>query len=386
MQPVRLHLALAVLAALASACGGPSADPAFVDAAPSYQALAMNMTTADATPPSALTASADPAMGMPGTDPCHPHLFVRAWSVVHRLNRHLYKFLGRVESVIAHAPVVAEGTEHVWERTLRDDVTVRLTITRNGEVFAWTMEMKSPDHPSYLTVFRGTVDRTGATGPHQGSGEMDLDLTALKAVVPAEPVSGEIKVPRFVSKPTERLLVVDAIDVEWDFGPPGGMDPDAVPALATPHNAHYVFLNQPGTGGSLKVADDMVFFCPANPNLLPADGKVVARWVRTPSGSIHGRADGLVTGGQLGPTQSIVGLTCDQSATDSSLPEGYWLMKLEEAGSVVQAWQPAGTADACDAAFGPVPAADSTADDFDFAAVSFSDGTPYPFPGMLPGT
>jgi hypothetical protein len=382
MQPARLPFALAALAALASGCGGPSADPAFVDAAPSYQALAMNMTAADATPPGALTASAEPAMGMPGPDPCHPHLFVRTWSLVHRVNRHLHKFLGRVESVMAHAPVIADGTSHVWERTLRDDVTVRLTISRNGQVFGWTMEMKSTEHPSYLAVFTGSIDRTGATGPHQGSGEMDLDLTALKTVIPAERASGEIKVPRFVSRPDERLLVVDAIGVAWDFGPPDMMDPDVAPALEAPHDAHYVFLNEPGKGGSLKAADEMVFLCPSNPDLLPADGKVVARWYRTDSGSEHGRADGLVSGGQLGATQSIVGVTCHQSATDSSLPEGYWLMKLEDAGSVVKAWQPGGSTDACDPAFGPVPAADSTADDFDFTAVSFGDGTPYPFPGM----
>jgi len=383
MQPVRPLLALAAVAALASGCGGSGgADSSFADAAPSYQALAMNMTAADATPPGALSASADPAMGMPGSDPCHPHLFVRTWSVVHRLNRHLYKFLGRVESVMAQAPVVADGTSHVWERTLRDDVSVRLTISRNGEVFGWTMEMKSPAHPSYLTVFTGSIDRTGATGPHQGSGQMDLDLTALKTVIPVERASGEIKVPQFVSTPDRRLLVVDAIAVTWDFGPPGMTDVDAAPALEAPHDAHYVFLNEPGKGGSLKAADEMVFLCPPNPDLLPADGKVVARWYRTDTGSEHGRADGLVSGGQLGAAQSIVGVTCHQSATDSSLPEGYWLMKLEDAGSVVKAWQPGGSTDACDPAFGPVPAPDSTADDFDFTAVDFGDGTPYPFPGM----
>ncbi len=382
MQPVRSSFALAVLAALAAACGGTGANPAFVDAAPSYQALAMNMTPADATPPGALTASADPAMGMPGADPCHPHLFVRTWAVVHRLNRHLYKFLGRVEAAMAHAPVIADDASNVWERTLGNGVTVRLTITRHGQFFGWTMEMKSPDHPSFLTVFEGSIDRSEATGPHQGRGNMDLDLTALKKVIPAEPASGEISVPSFVSLPSERLLVVDAIGVEWDFGPQGMMDPDAAPALEAPHDAHYVFLNEPGKGGSLKVADEMIFFCPSNPNLLPADGKVVARWYRTDSGSVHGRADGLVTGGQLASSQAIVGLTCHQSATDSTSPEGYWLMKLEDSGKVTQTWKPAGTTDACDSAFGAVPAPDSTTGDFDFGSVSFTDGTPYPFPGM----
>ncbi len=378
MRPVRLLFALGILAAFASACGGPAAD-AFVQAAPTYQALSLNMTSADATPPTALTASDSLMMG--GTDPCHPHLFVRTWSVVHRINRHLNKFLGRVEAVMAHAPVVADGSTHVWERTQADGVGVRLTISRAGEVFSWTMEMKSSAHPDYLAVFTGSIDRTGATGPHQGSGAMDLDLTALKTVIPMEPASGEIKVPKFVTLPSERLLVVDAIAVRWDFGPPGMMDADVAPLLEAPHNAHYVFLHEPGKGGSLKAEDEMVFLCPSNPDLLPADGKVVARWVPTSSGSVHGRADGLVTGGQLGATQSIVGLTCHQSAPDEAAPEGYWLMKLEDSGSVTQSWTPVGSTDACDPIFGSVPAADSTNGDFDFAAIDFTDGNPYPIPG-----
>ncbi len=99
---------------------------------------------------------------------------------------------------------------------------------------------------------------------------------------------------------------------------------------------------------------------------------------------MHGRADALFTGGQLGATQSVVGLACHQHAVDELLPEGYWLMKLEDGGAVAQTWGPIGSPGACDPEFGPVPAPDSTAGDFDFAAVRFDDEVPYPFPGMAP--
>ncbi len=277
MTPVRT-LALALPAALLAACGGGTADPAFVDAAPTYGMLSLDMTPADAASPGALSAAESPVVQALGADACHPFLFARTWSLVHRVNRHLYKLLRHVEAAMARDPVLATEGEHVWEKTLRGDVSARFTMTRTGELYTWKLELRSPAVSDWVVVFTGSVDRSGAAGPHQGTGEMTLDLTALKTVVPAEPVSGLLAVPRFSNLAGERLLVVDARDVQWDFGPTPALDPNWAPRLLAPQNAHYVYFRQLGKGGSLKIADDMVFACPPNPDGLPSDTRAVVRW------------------------------------------------------------------------------------------------------------
>src|SRR5689334_5976160 len=104
-----LGVPLALLAAC-SGSAGTSANPTFSNAAPSYSALAMDQTAADASPlPVALTASpvenTSQALLAPlGPSDCHPHLFVRTHEVVERVNRHLYKFLRHAEQLMSRDP------------------------------------------------------------------------------------------------------------------------------------------------------------------------------------------------------------------------------------------------------------------------------------------
>ncbi len=403
MTPSRILLAVP-LAALA-ACGGTTAQQAFLDAAPSYSALAMDQVAADSSAPTttgmALTAAGTqgaPAM-MPGD--CHPHLFIRSHEVVARFNDHLYGFLGLVEFVMARHPDVATDGQHVWQRTLPDGVTVRFTMTRTGDDFSWLLEA-SPPGGSFLELFSGDIDRTGAAGPRQGKGTLTLDLDNLHTVFPMEPATGVVSAG-FEVTAASRRIVVDFANVAWAIDPmmmPPGMDPAALAALHQPRSGHYVFFREFGKGGSLKLKDQMVFLCPANPTYKLADGVVVDRWYRFTDGTRHGRSDGVVTGGQLPdqvpPWARAVGVTCEQGSTEMMMPdEAYWLWKAEDAqGGTITGWSGGTGPSACDPALNPpsgnVPDLVDGTHDFDFAPVTFTtsvdlsaaENQPYPFPGM----
>jgi hypothetical protein len=372
---MKTRLAVAAVLPLAIACGGgQSTEQTFRDAAPSASLLAMDI-DAGAVPGTATTA-APVALPFPG-DLCHPHLFVRTEALVARLNRHVLKALSRVERVMQRHPLSQVGDSMVWVEDRRDE-DVQFTIARTGDTtFTWELDVRPDGTTDWTKVFWGTIDRAGATGPHQGSGDMTLDLTALHDVEPTEPAMGKITAA-FDLGALARKLVVDASGVAWDRA--GDLVVD-LPPIA-PKNARYVYLREPGKGGSLKIADEMVFYCPANPQLLPADVDLVSAWFRAADGSIHGRSDAKATGGQIASGDTWVGLTCHGRPAAGEVAEGYWLMKLEQGASVLQGHS-AGDPTACDPAFGPVPAVDSTANDLDFSKVDFTTSDPYPFPGMM---
>ncbi len=392
---VSLPLAIAVACGGGGGTSGATASATSIAAAtPSSRMLSVELANAPAT---AMPSSGMPGMMGPGgggdmfppvsigADGCHPHLFLRVEAVSRRLNRHLFKFLGRIDTLIADTPSIATDGQMVWEKVFPDGLDAKFTIARVADmVFSWTLELRQGTTGDFTTVFSGQIDRTGAADVHQGKGNLTLDLTALHAVIPAEPATGAIQVAFDVTA-ASREVVLDAADVVWD----DDGDPDDLPAVA-PRNAHYVYLAEAGKGGSLKAADQMIFACPANPTSARADVNLVHRWVDESDGSVHGRSDALLKNGQLTATQQEVGVTCHlaprmPTAMRMLLPdiEGYWLLKLEDGGSVVAgSVHQAGSPSACDPAFGPVPAADSTTDDFDFSSVNFEDSTPFPFPGM----
>jgi hypothetical protein len=388
---------LAAPLALLAACGGPaptSANPTFSNAAPSYSALAMDQTSADASSSSvALTASpagsASQALLAPLGNDCHPHLFVRTHEVVERVNRHLYKFLRHVERLMSHDPQIATGTTHVWE-SVENGLDRKFTITKVSDtVFTWKLEMEAVGSSSgFVTIFQGQIDRTGATGPHQGSGNVSLDLTALHSLVPTEHVQGQIAAS-FDSTGTSRKIEVTATNVTWDV-----QDPNAtaatITALEQPRSGHYVYFREPGTGGSLKIQDQMVFLCPANPSLTLADVDLVSRWYKLTDGTVHGRSDTIMTGGQLAaPVANVQGVTCHDSASETTTQaESYWMMKSEDAtGATIAAQSSASVvggaaSTACDAALGVVPDMTDKNNDYSFAAINFTDDSVVPFPNM----
>jgi len=399
MPSVRILLASVLLAGLVACGGGGGAGTSgnatsIAAATPSSAMLSVELANAPSTamPSSGMANAMGPGGGgdvFPpisiGADGCHPHLFLRVEAVSRRLNRHLFKFLGRIDELIADTPAIDTAGLMVWERVFPDGLDAKFTITKVADmVFSWTLELRQGTTGSFTTVFSGQIDRTGATDVHQGKGNLTLDLTALHTVVPAEPATGTIQVAFDVTA-ASRQVVLDAASVAWDTDG----DPDDLPPVA-PRNAHYVYLAEKGKGGSLKAADQMIFLCPANPTLARADVDLVHRWVDETDGSVHGRSDAQMLNGQLTATQREVGLTCHSAppmptAMRMLLPdiEGYWFVKLEDGGMVVaDSVHQAGSPTACDPAFGAVPAADSTTNDFDFSSVNFEDSTPYPFPGM----
>jgi hypothetical protein len=388
---------LAAPLVLLSACGGTTsssnANSSFTNAAPAYSALAMDQTAADTSSASlALTVApvrTDEQALLVGD--CHPHLFVRTREVVERVNRHLYKFLRHVEAVIVHAPKLTTGTTQVWE-SVENGIDRKFTITKDSETaYEWKLELEdtTAQNPQLVTVFTGKIDRTGATGPHQGSGDVTLDLTALHGVIPAEKVQGQISAT-FDSTATSRKVDVTATNVTWDVVNPT-VDAATITALEQPRSGHYVYFREPGTGGSLKIQDQMVFLCPANPTFKLADVDLVSRWYKFTDGTVHGRSDTIMTGGQLtDPVVNVQGVTCHESANETTVEtESYWMMKAENAtgGTVVgKSWSSdavgGATASACDAAFDVVPDLNDNTNDYKFALINFADGSVVPFPNM----
>jgi len=372
-------LRLAALLPLALvACGGNTASD-FQDATPSYAALSVDMTGTATTGGQMMTAQAAAVVDPGALDACHPHLFLRTHGLALRANRHLWKFLRHVEGFGMRRADRQSAGQASWHDA-QIGLETRWTVTKVSDaVFDWKLELKSPAVSDWTTVLFGHVDRTSATTRHQGTGNATLDLDALHLVLPEEPVAGKVEWT-FESLSDHRKVVVRATGVVWD----GRGDLDAAALGATPRNALYVYYREPGKGGSFKASDQMVFVCPATipPNTLPADVQVVSRWFRLADGAVHGRSDARMVGGQLPATDEILGVVCHAGAAEGAMQaENYWMMKEEDAqNATVQSWGPVGSATSCDALFGPVPAVDGGASDFDFTAIDFASTDPVPVP------
>ncbi|MEI7705833.1 MAG: hypothetical protein WCK73_14695 [Deltaproteobacteria bacterium] len=396
-------LLLAVPLAIVTACGGstPSgAGSAALDAAaPTYATLAMDQLATDTTPPAATPAMAAPAeqslaplAASTGTV-CHPLLFSREREVVERVNRHVYKVLGKVEKLLATQPVSATDTSKTWSKT-EGGVTFAFTITLVGpNVYGWQLAAGPAGTTPLTVLMTGQIDRNGFTGAHEGKGTMAIDFAKLHAVLPAEKAASGTLDVRFDVSATARKIAARGTNVAWDLDPGkfGGVVPTG---LAQPRSGAYLFFREPGKGGSLKIQDEMIFLCGMNPAagvsaLTPATAQVVSRWFRLADGTVHGRADGKISGGVLvAPVASIVGVTCF-SATAEQLapgtaaePEAYWMMKAEGVAGATLVGLDAGTASSCDASFGAVPSKDGAATDFTAWPASSFDDPPFPFPGM----
>jgi hypothetical protein len=382
---VRNALLAAPLALAVVACGGTSQTPsAALDAAtPTYAALSMDQVSTDTTPGAPATALTAPVL----QGDCHPHLFIRQREVVERVNRHIYKALRHVEAVLARNPLTSTDDSKTWDHVdngIERKFTIRLV---SADVYAWELDVGPAGAPA--AAMTGQIDRTGATGPHQGKGFFDIDFAKLHAGFPAEPVAqGALHVDFDVAAASRKITAI-ATNVAWDLDTSMfAMFSDSarvMTTLSTPRSGSYVYFREPGKGGSLKLQDQMVFLCPANAGLVPADAQLVSRWYRTTDGSVHGRSDALMQHGQL-PADGIdhvVGVTCHQGSSDGGdQAEGFWMMKAEDAsGNTIQSASVSTGATPCDPVFGDVPLAGDATKDFTFPT-SYSDGIPFPFPSM----
>jgi hypothetical protein len=376
--------------AFALACGGSGTESALDAATPSAAALTMDQVASDTTAQAlTLDAAAPDAASTPITgDACHPHLFIRQREVVERVNRHIRKALHHVEEVLAKDPLSETDTTKVWERVV-NGVDRRFTVTRTAaDVFTWELDAGAVGTTPLPVVMTGDIDRSGATKPHQGKGSLHIDFANLFAAYPSEKVSHGTLDVVFDVNATSRKLTVTAAGVTWDLDAVKFSLP-VLGALSAPRSGSYVYFREPGKGGSLEIQDQMVFACPSNPDLLAADAQLVSRWYHATDGAVHGRSDALMTGGQLraAAIARVVAVTCHQGAVEGDeQEEGFWLMKAEDASgaSLSGASNASGTTGVtpCDPVFGDVPLLSDASKDFTAWPASFSDGVPYPFPGM----
>jgi hypothetical protein len=334
----------------------------------------------------------------PGGFGCHPHLFMREREVVERVNRHIYKVLRKVEKLIASNPQIDTDKSKTWTKT-EGGVDFSFTIRLEGVANTYSWELDAgPTGTTPVPVMTGYIDRSQATGEHDGEGLMTVDFALLHAAFPDVKVAqGKIEL-QFKVSAAARTIAVKATDVAWDLDP-GHFDGGVIPSgLNQPRSGEYVYHREPGKGGSLKIQDQMVFLCSmdsktANPNLVPADARMVSRWYRGTDGTIHGRSDGLITGGQLAASQvgRIVGVTCHDASAEQHMPtEGYWLMKAESAtGGTLVGFSSMSLLDTsatpCDPAYGAVPNLIDSQLVFKLWPETFYEIPPAPYP-FLPKT
>jgi hypothetical protein len=387
------NLLLAAILVVAVACGGGrTAGSGALDAAtPSYDALSMDQVSSDATVSAAAPASASPALQtslvLTGSG-CHPHLFLRQREVVERVNRHIYKALRHVAALILRNPLSSTETSKTWER-VENGIDRKFTITLVApDVYTWELDVGPVGTTPLPVAMTGQIDRTGATGPHQGKGSFHIDFAALHGGDAAERAAQGTLDVEFDVQAASRKLTVTASDVAWDLDATRFESGAVAAALANPRSGSYVYFREPGKGGSLKIQDQMVFACPGNPSLLPADAQLVSRWFRASDGTIHGRSDALMTGGQLtAPVDHVAGVTCHLGVRDGEgQDEGFWLMKAEDASGNTIAGESSqhlgASVTACHPIFGAVPDLAGPTNDFTGWPASYSDGIPFPFPGM----
>jgi hypothetical protein len=399
------------------ACGGSSSSTAgtgtaaLTAATPSFSHLAIDQTAADTAAPgtpalSALVVESGSAQMMGPGGVCHPHLFIREREVVERVNRHVYKVLGRIEKLVAANPLKSADDSKTWTTTengVTSEFTIRLV---SPNVYDWRFAA-GPAAPAGSTapvslklIMTGEIDRNKAVGDHDGTGEMHIDFASFHDAFPNEKVAQGTLDVQFAVSATSRTIAAKATGIVWELDASrfdGGMIPSG---LTQPRSGEYVYFREPGTGGSLKIKDDMVFACTmdpvtANTSLLPAASQMVSRWYKAADGTIHGRSDGLITGGSLPTGISIVGVTCHDASAEQRLPlEGFWLMKVENAlstppGATVVGFSSTSVADPtaaaapCDEKFGTVPTlVDATKDFAGWPTSYYSDypAKPEPFP------
>jgi hypothetical protein len=314
------------------------------------------------------------------------------------VNRHIYKALGKVEGLISTVEFSDTTPSYTWTRSENGtDASFTIRLIAPNE-YSWEFHAAPTGTDPLPAVMTGMIDRNGATGDHDGQGKLSIDFAKLHAAYPNERVSsGTLDVEFNVSQASRTISVV-ANQVTWELDA-SRFDGGVIPAgLEQPRSGAYVYHREPGKGGSLKIQDEMVFACGmdpsvTNPSLLPASSQLVSRWYVTADGSVHGRSDGLVTGGQLTGTivDRIVGVTCRSAAPDASrdqhMPsEGFWLMKAEKAdGSTVVGFSTTSVNDTtsatpCDTkAYGDVPNLNDNKKDFTGWPTSYSDNTYFPF-------
>jgi len=372
---MKLRILPAVLGvAMLAACAGGTADE-LNQATPSFDAMTMDISDLDAEPPGTSTAlTVDPGTtDLTGADACHPHLFLRTHDIVDATNRAVWHILRPIGLAGRIAPRRHDRRTGVWERVI-DGSTFRYTVTRtSAQSFTAELAVKHAADPdtAFVVVYYATLQRDPSA--HDGSGTATLDLDALNSVT-GDGATGKLVVS-FDAEPASKKVIATMTNLSNDG--------------ERPRTGKYVFFKEAGKGGSLKFVDTLPLGCPgpggSTTGTTPTSA--VARWTLPASGQIHFRADAQATGGQVAAGDKWEGVTCAQSISRRRHPEeSFWMMKLEDStGATVQGssrQSPGATAAACDAAFGPVPAVDNAATDFDFSTVDFGSDDPLPFPGM----
>lgn len=357
------------LPATPGAGSGGTLQDEFLQAAPSFNDVSMQILSSDATPPSvsqsaAVSAESVAVRADSPTGACHPFLFTTTHNLVMTQNMHTNMLLSHVQALIAGVPTSATTTSHQWTDTV-NGVDRKLTITKTAPG-NFTFEMDMAMHGSaFNKVYSGTMAISSSGGVTTRNANMTFDYSALAVVYPKTAALGQVGMivtaTHDSSKPGQGLKRTLAISFT-NFTPFGT-------SVHKPYNGSYTHVGEPGIGGYLQYGSDLVLVCPSNPGNLTSNVQAVARWYNAPDGSIHGRADANGTQAQIPVGQTWVGVDCWSNVLNNTL----WMMKLEDSSGNTLFKQESDAGSTCDTvAFGAVPIAANNSSDYNInGPVSF---------------
>ena len=280
-----------------------------------------------------------------GDQGCHPHLFLRTRDAIRRYNRHIYRglfvHLEGASARAAHARKDTAGTTYVWTETdasgALSGITRQISVTKAADAsFSYKVGLSTVANAgdadsgaAFTTVASGTSSVSGDTSTRA----FTIDFTALKTVIPAEKASGQVaySVVRVKSAGDagdaaaareKRTFTINTTSFLFDDDAA-----TTTSAAATARNASVTALVEPGVGGYIKLADELVLACPSNPNNTRANVTVLARWYTDAQRALIVRADASATGGQIDALDRWRGVTCGKAAAGADVTESYWAMK-----------------------------------------------------------
>ena len=192
------HAFLALATLLAAACGSSTSTDPFQASVPDYGGLSLEATGAASegatltSDGAALTGTSSSALTSSGLE------FLPAIrTAIHDLNQGVKQFFEPIGNLIASQGTdIVVGTSKTFGPQDKDGVTYLLTVRRIGEHrYAWKLEGKPAGADATVAFTRlavGTVFHAENDMAHRGRGQIGIDLDAFKTVKPAFAGQGKL--------------------------------------------------------------------------------------------------------------------------------------------------------------------------------------------------
>lgn len=165
------RILIPAFAVIAAACGAGPADQEFVDAAPNFESMSMDI-TGDADQEGLNSASGVVEQNLSGTD---LGLVMHARWAARLTNKHIGRVLKLVNHLLKAPPTEITEDTHVWLRQGPDkkvEVEVKLTVTKDSDThFTYTLEVRKTgeNDASFVKVAEGDLTKGAVKGERSGT-------------------------------------------------------------------------------------------------------------------------------------------------------------------------------------------------------------------------